>query len=312
MDLPPCGIPQLKTAIPVAVVVLGCAAGGAPAPVALPAAWSAPTCLVSDTTAPTADTIHVIGARPQADEGSSSSRCNGQRGSPAASPFVVYRDVTSGSDLRDVLDAPSGPSNRRRPDVVITRDPTVVSYAEQRRDYFTTALPWSSTYIFVASHAGETFSVASASDREALARDAVTSSTRGAAEPFAWLSDSSCAKALPARSAQPHRVIAYAAGDGTARELAARIVSLAGFSRVMAMAADSIHDALVAGRVAAAVIPIARDLSTRCGTRDDARVASNAVPLVDARAHAIVRRGSGATFLVGPDGSLHFIKRPTR
>ena len=46
--------------------------------------------------------------------------------------------------------------------------------------------------------------------------------------------------------------------------------------------------------------------------RRRAWILTDAVPLVDSRAHVIVRRGSGAALLVAPDGTLQFIRRGPR
>jgi hypothetical protein len=230
-----------------------------------------------------------------------------------------------GTDLRDLLDERLVAAGGRRPDVLVTRDADVLAYAGRRSDYVTAALPWNSTYVLVAARPIPAATVPSSAERDALARDAVTADARGAAEPFAWRDDPGCVAAMPVRPTAPRLVVAYAAGDAIARQLAERIVSLSGASplpawlaaalgqparaaRIAAVPADSIPDVLAAGRAAAAVLPLARDPRTPCGTRDNARVPAGAIPLVDSRAHVIVRRGSGAALLVAPDGSLHFIR----
>jgi hypothetical protein len=61
------------------------------------------------------------------------------------------------------------------------------------------------------------------------------------------------------------------------------------------------------GRVAAAVIALPRDPRAQCGTAN-APLPWRGIPLVDSRAHVIVRRGSGAAFTIGADGSLRFMR----
>jgi hypothetical protein len=100
-----------------------------------------------------------------------------------------------------------------------------------------------------------------------------------------------------------------------ARELAERIRALSAEREPMPIgpvAAASLPDWMANGRVAAGVLPLARDPRTPCGTRGNARVPAGAVPLVDARAHLIIRRGSGAAVLVAPDGSFRFVRRAAR
>jgi hypothetical protein len=226
------------------------------------------------------------------------------------------------TDLRDVLDRGLPATHAPRPDVVVTRDPNVLAYATSSADYFTVALPYDRTYVLAAIDPAT--AIPSQADREALARDAVMADTRGATPPFAWLSPT--CTALAARpTAPPKSVVAYASGDAIARQLAERIVALASARerpawlpasvassgaalRVAAIAADSIAIAIATGRAVAAVVALRRDPRTRCGT-PAVPLAWQAVPLVDSRAHVIVRRGSGAAFIIGVDGTLRFVRR---
>jgi hypothetical protein len=291
-----------------------------------------PECIIEDASASTADTVFVIGIGIGAGVSgampvSTSAYCDAYRGRSLSGPVVIRAEAAAGSDLRDVLDLGAGTPNGERPGVVVTRDPDVLDYARRRGAYIVATLPWTSTYVLLSANSGTTL-VPSVAEREALARDAVRTDARAATEPFTWLSDSVCAH-LPegVPPAVPGAVIAYVVGDATSRQLAERIVSLAaaeqgirwldaalgtrrpGPLRVTAMQADSIHSALASGRALAAVMAIDRDPRTRCGTQGDAPVRAGVIPLVDIRAHAIVRRGSGAAFLVAPDGSLHFFIR---
>jgi hypothetical protein len=331
-------VPRLALAT---LLVLGCASGARgpanrAAAGALPAAWVSPTCLVADTSAPTADTLYTIGVLQQAaDPGHESEACAGHREHSGAAPVIVPLEAQARVDLRDVLELGVTTARGQRPDVLVTRDPEVIAYARQRPDLFMEALPWSTTYVLIPAHNDPAPTIPappSPAARDAMARDAVTADARGAAEPFAWRSDAHCAQSsgsVPPAAARP--VVVYAEGDATARQLAERIVSLAAAGsrpawlpaatggqaqatilHVSPMPADSVPAALAAGRAVAAVLAIPRDPRQRCGTSDDASVPAGAAPLVDTRAHVIVRRGSGAAFLVTPDGSLHFVRRAPR
>ncbi len=300
------------------IILLGCAPAprAAPTPIAPlatpPSAWAVDPGVVADTTAPTADSLYAIGVARQYD-----------REPPVIVPYVA----PPGADLREILDG----RGAYRLNVLVTEDANVIAYAAGRANYLIAALPWSATYVLVAARASSTVTLPSPAERDALARDAVTTDARGAAEPFRWITEAACAEAAAAPAVDPRPVVAYAAGDATARQLAERIVSLAGANiaapwiaaafgghpaasqlRIAALAPDSIATAVAAGSVAAGVLPVARDPRTSCATAGNARVPAGAVPLVDTRAHVIVRRGSGAAFTIAANGSLHFFPRAAK
>ncbi len=316
----------------VAILLLGCSTGrGAPG-TQVPPGWVAGPCFIADTTAPVAETLYVIGA---AHEGPSDwTGCAGLRERPslANAPTVVAISAPPGADLRDILDVGLAGKPSVRPDVVVTSDPDVIAYAVLRDGaYLVSALPWASTYALVVPRA-DSIAMPPPAERQALARDAVTADARGAMEPFPWRIDASCATLSQPTATAARPVVAYATGDATARELAERVVSLAGAASrppwlsgltdergsaraalyIAPMHVDSIAYALASGRAAAAVLPVMRDPRTRCGTPGDVPIPSHAVPLIDTRAHVIVRRGSGAAFIIAPDGSLRFTRPQQR
>ena len=278
-----------------------------------------PACVIADTSAPTRDTLYAVGLQsPTAD--STSGDC--ERPGAGVAPVVITETPAPETDLRDVLDRGLPATHAPRPDVVVTRDPNVLAYATSSADYFTVALPYDRTYVLAATDSAS--AVPSQADREALARDAVMADTRGATQPFAWLA-STCTALASRPAAPPGSVVAYASGDAIARQLAERIVALAGARgrpawlpgsiassgaalRVAAIAADSIANAIATGRAVAAVVALPRDPRKRCGT-PNVPLAWQGVPLVDSRAYAIVRRGSGAAFIIGVDGTLRFVRR---
>jgi hypothetical protein len=294
----------LRGALLAVIATAGCTPR-APATKALPADWMPPSCLVAvDGDRP--DTLRVLGARLTTS--TAVAHCTGVR-ADGRTPAIVALDAPPGTDLRDALEVGFGASGAR-PDVVVTRDPLAIAFAESRGAYVTSALPWRLTYVIVPSAAHPLFAATTLPERDALARDAVSASARGAREPFPWVMDSSCAAPAPSSYLRPRQVIAFDADDATARELAERIVALSGTTQAVPLGADSLLAAVASGRAAAAVYAIARDPRTRCTTARDAAVPLNAMPLVDVREHAIIRRGTGVAFIVSPDGSLAFIGRP--
>lgn len=307
-----------------AIVVLSCAPRHPPT--TLPTAASSP-CLIADTTAPTPDTIRVIGAISQAPSGID---CRGQPFQSAGTPAVVALLPPNGADLRDMLEGRLQHMGIPQPDVVVSRDPDLLDFARRSAGYLIQSLPWSITYVLVTAGDDSTASLPPDAEREALARNAITADTRGAIAPFAWLSEPGCARSIPIQQGAPRSIIAYPVSDAIARQIAERIVSLSAARprpvwlptvlarstttgpRVAPVPSDSITNTLTTGRAAAAVIPVARDWGTTCGTHDNLTLPRGAIPLVDARDHIIIRRGSGAAIFIGANGTLHFVKRGER
>jgi hypothetical protein len=307
-----------------ATFALSCATRHVSPPVEAPA--TSP-CLIADTTASTPDTIRVIGAESRDPVGVD---CQLQPFQAADTPAVVVLVPPNGSDLRDVLEGRLQHSGIPQPDVVVSHDPDLLDFARRKAGYHVQSLPWSTTYVLVTAGLHTTPNLPPDGEREAIARNAVTAETRGAMGPFGWLTDPACAYVLLSAPGVPLPIVAYLTGDATARQIAERLVSLStatsrpawlpgvvsrGTStgpRVAPMPFDSIFTALTTSRAAAAVVPIARDWTTPCGTRYNVTVPHGAIPLIDARHHIIVRRGSGAAVLVGANGTLHFVKRGAR
>jgi hypothetical protein len=284
-----------------------------------PSATSEAACIVADNSAPARDTLYIVGIEPGTSPAISSD-C--ERYASARSPVVVAETPGPGVDLRDILDRGLTAAGARRPDVTVTRDPAVIAYASAGSDYFAVTLPWDRTYALVSDDSSP--AAPSQTERNALARDAVAADVRGAMEPFAWLDDPACLAHVTPASVSSKSVVAYPENDAIARQLAERLVALAaaparlawlpaaltasGSTRAFAMAADSIPAALAGGRAAAAVVALTRDPRSACAT-SNRPPASHVAPLVDSRAHALVRRGSGAAFIVGANGTLRFIRR---
>ncbi len=308
------------------VTLLGCAPH--PRTIAQPSAATnrarevanSTNCIVADTSAIARDTLYTIGVETHGDD-AATTEC--ERHVTSATPVIITEAPGPDADLRDILDRGLPAAHLPRPDVVVTRDPNLLAYAASSAEYFTVALPYDRTYFLVAVDSASP--APSRVERDALARDAVTADARGAAPPFASINDTTCLVVFARASPPPRSVVAYPAGDAVARQLAERIVALArararpawlpaslasggAASRVAAIDIGSAADALLGGRAAAAIVAIPRDPHTECGTSDNS-FPWRGVPLVDSRAHAIVRRGSGAAFVIGAYGTLRFIRR---
>jgi hypothetical protein len=214
-------------------------------------------------------------------------------------PVVDFR-VTSGSDPRDALD--------RGADLIVTRDPALVEYAENRPELVNYPLPWSRTYLLLQPPGAEPIerTITSDSVRRSLARDAVRAEARVAELPFWWDSLASCPPAVPASGTRVSSRIVYPRGDEVARGLAERIVALTKGgtqSRVAGLGDPELAAALRSGTERAYVVSVPRQSLAPC--RDSAEWPADVsiTPLIDTRARAILRRGSAA-LTVDWDGTV--------
>jgi len=240
----------------------------------------------------------------------------------ALSELTISRDnrpplrfLVAPGDPRDLLDAGV--------DLLLTRDPATLDYAAALPHFQRVPLAWQRTHVFVT--AGRSTSSPSLSEdaRQALADDAVRGEARGAQGPF-WLQTAQCHWTLAGmRPHVPTPRIVYDANDGTARDLAERLVALA---KASGPSSTTFLDAILPDRsqrmfqratgLTGEALANARRLGTDAGyiVSVDSRPLEpcNAlyavvdsvpwlrpgtiVPLVDTRLQAIVRRGrSGAT-----------------
>jgi hypothetical protein len=200
-------------------------------------------------------------------------------------------------DPRDAMDAGA--------DIIVTDDPATLAYAAQRSGYSSLPLPWSRTYALVLAGAADSAAVMAPGFRDALARDAVRVEAQAAAAASVL---PTCAAAPPA-SPPPARTtarIAYASADVTARDLAARLAALgvAGTRTILPLDGDTLLASLRAGREAAYVLGLPRTLAL---CQDLVAPAGAAVlPLIDTRAHALVRRDA-PPMTVDWDGTLRLL-----
>jgi hypothetical protein len=237
-----------------------------------------------------------------ASDGTSGTQASIQLPARGSMPVVELRFSLQG-DARDALD--------RGADLIVTRDPALVEYAAQRPDFSTFPMPWSRTYALVQPAGAEPL-VGETTDleRSALARDVVPGDARAAEPPFWWKETRACPTAsLPQGDPRSDR-IAFQRGDEIARALAERLVALARpgtqFTTV-ALDLPQFAAALRQGSERAYVVALPRQTLTPC--RDAAGLPGNAriQPLIDSRAHAIVRKGA-PPLSVEWDGTIRVVQ----
>jgi hypothetical protein len=203
-------------------------------------------------------------------------------------------------DLRDAVDGGV--------DVVQTGDPDLLEYAASRPGLSVVALPWSRLYFLLlpagSAGLGEAIPEDTAAFTAALARNAVRTDARAGA-PSSWVDSAARCQpsAAPPRPATSNAVV-YAASDGTAREVAERVVALAGRLGLVArpLAADTFSATLRRGDARAFVLSGLR-AAAPCAAASEWPAGATVVPLLETRRHVIVRRGA-PPLAVEWDGAL--------
>ena len=252
---------------------------------------------------------------------------------------VVVRAVSSAT-ARDRIDAGA--------DLMIASDPSVTSYAAARPELRAVALPWNTTYVLLVPRRAASSPPALASQspsaadtlRAALARDAVRADARAATPPYWWREARRCALEIrgsrtdalqqPAAPYSAGRIV-YRNDDPVARQLAQRLVALAGMSAsntssalaalapglvvaapLVAEGLDASHfaAALSAGQALSYVVALPARPVAACQRLQGLFAAapwlpddSAIVPLIDTHATAIVRRVP-LSFVIDWDGSV--------
>lgn len=222
----------------------------------------------------------------------------------------AFRRPASG-DLRDALDGGA--------DIVRTGDPELADYARTRADFTVHALPWARTYVLVVPSGreppGALVSDDPAAARTALARDAVRADARGAEPPYWWEAERDCPSAgddvPPPPPGNLSDAVVYPAGDAIAEGLAGRIVALSDDARTTAAGiADRVMPAaLRAASARAYVVPVSRTPLVPCRVLATWPAGATAVPLIDTRLTAIVRKGV-LPLTVDFDGRLRAASSP--
>jgi hypothetical protein len=207
-------------------------------------------------------------------------------------PALVFRPA--GPDPRDALD--------RWADLLETSDPLLLEYAGRRTEFATLPLPWSRTYVLVLPAGQPAPRLMSGSDsvafRAGLARDVVRVESRGAEPPFWWETPLACdssTRSADASTAPPNPgSIVYPSGDRVARDLAERVVALAGDRTLLARGAalSELPGRVRAGHDRAYVLPLPRNALVPCRELAGMPAGADILPLVDTRSSAVLRRGS--------------------
>jgi hypothetical protein len=206
-------------------------------------------------------------------------------------PELTLAPSISG-DLRDAIDQGT--------DLVQTTDPALLDYARRRPGVTAVALPWYRTYVLLlparSAGVGPAIPADTAGFQAGLARDAVRADARAAAGPFWWDARAACAEQpAPKPRRAPTGAIAYPAQDSVARDLAERIVALAGGNvTARGLAADSFGVALRLETERGYVLGLPRQALVPCRESAGWPPRAAVVPLVDARPYAVLRRGGPA------------------
>ena len=185
-------------------------------------------------------------------------------------------------------------------DLVITRDPAVVSYARGLGGYDEIALPWDRVYVLLNGDAV----LPEGPDGAQGFVAAVNTFAREPRGPFWWRALEACGYLSPRR--WPATPVLYAPDDLVARDLAARVVAVSGVAGVRAAAGSS-------GGAPIRAVPRTPfrpcDLAREIGlTRETPSVR----PLIETRAVLLVRRGTAAGVALDWDGMPRVTERGAR
>jgi hypothetical protein len=190
-------------------------------------------------------------------------------------------------DPRDALD--------RGVDLLVTRSAELTDYVRGRPEFTSIPLPWTRTYLLVQPMPAQQLDGTDSLDRETLARDAVHADARPAVIP-SWLGEATRCPASPSDSAavRSNRV-AYQLGDDVARGLAERVVALAQPGtplRSLGLPPSEFSAHLRQRSEAAYVVAVPSRTLVPCSSVILLPGKARVDPLIETRAHAIVRRGA--------------------
>lgn len=203
--------------------------------------------------------------------------------------------LTGGGDIRDLLQAA---------DLAVTRDPDAIAYAQGLAEFRVVPLPWDRRYWLVSSPPFPATPPDSAS-RQGLAADVVS----GAARPADPAPRIQACLTRGDRPPEPRRRVAYVEGDRTGRELAERMVALAGRQFTLAaMSQFEIRTSLVSDPEAAYVLPFPILPFTWCPMSLVLPDWFTFEPLIDTRPHLILRKGA-ARVTIDADGTARLLPR---
>jgi hypothetical protein len=219
----------------------------------------------------------------------------------AGRPALVF--WLGSGDARDLLD--------RGVDLLVTRNSELLEYAEGRPQLNTIPLPWTRTYLLVQPTPAQQLDGMASLDQQTLARDAVHADARPAVLP-PWLNETRRCPASPSRrpTVRSNR-IAYQLGDDVARGLAERLVAMAQPGtplRSVGLSPSELTSNLQQGSEAGYVVAVPSRALIPCRYAGVLPSSAGIVPLIETRAHAIVRNGippltvdwDGTVRLAGP------------
>jgi extracellular solute-binding protein (family 5) len=221
--------------------------------------------------------------------------------------FIVAPD----RDPRDLLD--------EGVDLLLTREPAALDYAAALPQFQSAPLTWQRTHVFASPWRGRSLPGLPEDGRQALAAGAVRGEARGAEGPFWWQTLSDCEVPHPKPRELPLPAsgrIVYERGDNASRDLAERLVGLAGvaagaptlgtllpgpprqiFQRAAALSGQELTTTQQRGTDVAYILTFDsrpldpcqawRAAADRIGWLDPEAI----VPLVDTRLRAVIRRG---------------------
>ena len=230
---------------------------------------------------------------------------------PVGGPVLRIEVPPAAVDERDLLDR--SPAGGRGSDVLITRNRATISYAGSKPGFSVVPLAWDRTYVIVAPLGRPALGSAEDGLKQTLVREVIRSDSRVAEPPF-WWESMSCGGTTPRPPMGRRAEVVYSQDDETAREIAERLVALQPAPlRAVGLTPAALGTSLAAGEAAMYVVSLPRTPPGRCGNQPAWPSQSSVVPLVDGRAHAIVRAGVPG-FTIEGDGTFRFdlVLRPAR
>jgi hypothetical protein len=222
----------------------------------------------------------------------------------AQRPSGVRFEILAGIDARDALD--------RGADLVVTRDPAVLDYVANRGEFTTFALPWSRTYALLQPAAALPIWLLDVDSMgRSLARDVAQAEARAAEPPFWWRAQ--CPRVDLSHAVQPpiSPLIVYPRDDKVARGLAERMVALTRDTiqlRTVGLAPPEFAAALRQQHDRGYVLSLPRQVPAPCHELAGLPEGAQIRPLIDTRAHAIVRKGA-PPLTVEWDGTVRVVPR---
>ena len=212
-------------------------------------------------------------------------------GTRGGTPHLI---LDRGTDIRDLLPAA---------DLAVTRDPDAIAYAQGLAEFRVVPLPWDRRYWLISSPPFPAATAIDSAARQGLATDVVSGTAR-AADTGPRIQ--ACLTRMD-RPREPRRRVAYVEGDQTGRELAERMVALAGPRFTLAtMSAPEIRSSLVSDPEAAYVLPFPVLPFTWCPMSLALPDWFTLAPLIDTRPHLILRKGAGRV-TIDADGTARIL-----